>query len=113
MTINMKPAATPTATPTPNPGTTPADMQYNAHGMMYLRYRTGDYSANPVVYYYDCPNQHMREKASYGFSSHTQGTNWDIGGPIGNYRIYNPIYRGGLSFYMSGYMYAGDVRFEE
>lgn len=101
-TINVKAQPTPTPTPTPSSGgtttsdtttPTPMPMQYNAHGRMILKYLNGapDYTGI-LRYYYDGPLGNHFDRASRGASDDSYPYwDWDIGGPNGNYRIYNDI----------------------
>jgi flagellin-like protein len=115
-TITVKAVPTPTPTPTPTPGPTsnppgqvtptptPAT-QYNAHGKMVLKFFNGypDYMGQ-LRYYYDGPLGKHFERSSRGATDDSNPTwDWDIGGPNGNYNIYNDVdhYSGGLQFDMN------------
>ena len=118
-TINVKAVATPTPTPAPtnNPPASPTPTpvpHYNAHGKMILYSSYGQPYLGPIGFYYDGPLGNRLQRSSAGASDPSYPySDWDIGGPVGHYRLYRDDCVNDFQFNMNGYMDVGTVSFRQ
>lgn len=120
-TINVKAAPTPTPTPVPtnkppeqvSPTPTPVP-HYNAHGKMIMYKNNGEPYLGPILFYYDGPLGNRLQRSSAGASNPDYPySDWDIGGPVGHYRLYRDDCSNSFQFYMNSYMDVGTVTFRQ
>ena len=116
--INVIPVPTPTPVPPPPPTPVPTPkptpyVPYLAYGKFILYDTAGrQMTGGPWEWIYDGPLVSNYHRSSYFSPSSWPYSDWDIGGPNGQYRIYKTGCRGSGSFSMNNGGNKGTVVFQ-